>query len=332
MPLAREADLLSPLAAASAAVAEELAQAEALLQECSAGPVPVMPRVARHLVGAGGKRLRPLLCLLAARLGGISRELAVRVAVAGELIHTASLLHDDVVDEAPLRRGRPSAPRIFGNSACVLMGDAMLARSIALLADLEVHAPLAGLARCVRRMAVGELLQLTQAGRPGDTLLSYLRIIEGKTSALFAWSCTAGDLCPPPARSPLRRFGRRFGMAFQIADDILDYVGDPARTGKAAGSDLREGKVTLPLYFACSLDPELRVEVEKICARPDATKDARRVEEIVERVRSSGGVERARGAAETMLARAHRALDELPVSTWQQRLHDLADFVVTRSS
>jgi octaprenyl-diphosphate synthase len=181
-------------------------------------------------------------------------------------------------------------------------------------------------------MAVGELLQLTQAGRPGDTLLSYLRIIEGKTSALFAWACTAGDLCPPPARSSLRRFGRRFGMAFQIADDILDYVGDPALTGKVLGSDLREGKVTLPLYLACSSDPGLRAAVEEICAVPDMVKDARQVERIVERVRSSRGVERARGAAETLLARAHRALDELPTSPWQQRLHDLADFVVTRSS
>jgi octaprenyl-diphosphate synthase len=324
----------SPLADALSVVAEEMAQAEELLLEGVSGPVPLMPRVARHLVGAGGKRLRPLLCLLAARLAEVPRELAVRAAVAGELIHTASLLHDDVVDEAPLRRGRPSAPRVFGNSACVLMGDALLARSIALLADLEVHAPVAGLARCVRRMATGELLQLTMAGRPGSTLISYLRIVEGKTSGLFAWCCTAGDLCPPSLRSPLRRFGRRMGMAFQIADDILDYAGDPAITGKVVGSDLRERKVTLPLHFACQRQPELGARVQALVAAGlDAPPpDPDEVASLVRAVHTSGGLEMARAAATTLLARAHGALDEVPSSPWRSHLHALADFVVARAS
>jgi geranylgeranyl pyrophosphate synthase len=178
-------------------------------------------------------------------------------------------------------------------------------------------------------MAVGEIQQLAQTGRPHPRLLGYLRVVEGKTSALFAWCATVGDLCPEPTRGPLRSFGRRLGMAFQIADDVLDYDGDPAKTGKAVGSDLAEGKFTLPLHYACESQPEL---LERAVRFSDATqRDEADLERIVERVRASDGLDRARGVAQTLLRRAHRALDRCPENPWRDQLHAVADFVVQRS-
>lgn len=307
---------------------EDLQAVEQLLHDAAWGPLPMMPQVTEHLLAAGGKRLRPLLSLLAARLCHIPQSLAWRVAAAGELIHTASLLHDDVVDETPLRRGRPSAPRVFGNSACVLIGDALLARSIYLLAKLNNPAPLAGLARCVRRMTIGEIQQLLQAGKMTSNLLSYLRIIEGKTSGLFAWCSTAGELCPDEFRYPLRRFGRCLGMAFQIADDILDYTGDPTQTGKAIGADLREGKITLPLFYALRARPELLNVIQDLGQAPSTEGIAW----LVAEVQKSGGTAMAKTSADLLLTRAHRALKHLPPSPWREHLHALADYVVQRNS
>jgi len=319
----------SPLPQISDALGDELERVEALLQDVSWGPVPVMSQVAGHLVEAGGKRLRPMLCLLAARLCGIEGSATRRVAAASEMIHSASLLHDDVVDQPPLRRGRPAAPQIFGNSTCVLVGDALMARSLVLLGELEDHAPLISLARCVRRMAVGEIQQLGQMGRPHPRLLGYLRVVEGKTSALFAWCATAGDLCPPELRGPMRQFGRRLGMAFQIADDVLDYAGDPAQTGKRVGTDLLEGKFTLPLHYACKARPELLERALELAGR--ASPDPKALAQVVDQVRTSGGLDRSRELARTLLDRAHRSLDMAPASPWRDHLHAVADFVVQRN-
>ncbi len=320
----------SPLEPLIASVAEELAEVEALLRDRGGGPLPIVPQVTGYLFEAGGKRLRPLLALLAARAGGVERRGALRVATVSELIHTASLLHDDVVDETTSRRGRAAAPRVFGNCTCVLLGDALLASSLLLLAELDDHGPLASLARCVRRMALGELQQLSRATALDSRLIGYLRVIEGKTSALFAWCACVGELSPAPLRSPLARFGRRLGVAFQIADDILDLDGDPALTGKEVGADLREGKLTLPVHYACCLQPELRLRIEELLDPERSAQLADRLPAVIAEVRRSGGIAAARRTAELVLERAHRALGELPASSWRQALHQLADSVVRR--
>jgi octaprenyl-diphosphate synthase len=245
------------------------------------------------------------------------------------MIHSASLLHDDVVDQTPLRRGRPAAPKVYGNSTCVLVGDALMAQALCLLGELESRAPLLSLARCVRRMAVGEIQQLSQTGRPHPRLLGYLRVVEGKTSALFSWCCTVGDLCPDPLLAQMRSFGRRLGMAFQIADDVLDYAGNPEQTGKSVGSDLCEGKFTLPLHYACEEHPDL-LELASRVGNATAP-DEELVDRVVEQVRRSGGLERAREVARTLLRRAHRVLDNTPPTPWRDHLHAIADFVVQRS-
>ena len=307
-----------------ATLAEDLQRMEALLVRHLAGPVPLLRQVAAHLVEAGGKRLRPLVCLLAGRATGVSPAAAVRVAAAAELMHTASLLHDDVVDRATLRRGRPAAPSLYGNSACVLVGDALLAAALSLLAELGDPEALRSSALCVRRMALGEVQQLVGAGLAAPvSLLSLLRVIEGKTSALFAWCATVGGLCPPSLRGPLARYGRRLGIAFQIADDLLDLEGDPRETGKAPGSDLREGKLTLPVFLACCRRPGLR-EALGAGTLP--------LEALLEEIRRSGGLDDARAAARRLAWRAHRALDELPPSAWRQELHGLAGAAIDRTS
>jgi len=307
---------------------DDLQSVEALLLELGGGPLPLMPQVSRYLTGAGGKRLRPLLCLLAARLASVETGIAVRLAAAGEMIHTASLLHDDVVDESPLRRGQPAAPHVFGNSVCVLMGDALMTRALTLVAELEDRRALVSLARCVRCMAIGEMLQLSQAGLTGGSLLAYARVVEGKTSALFAWCSTLGDLSPDPLRPSLRRFGRRLGLAFQIIDDVLDFSGDPEVTGKSLGADLREGKMTLPLHYALQLRPALR---DQLVAISTGLASDEELAQLVHAVAESGAIEAARAAATLMLGRAHRSLAELPSSPWREHLHLLADCLVGRT-
>jgi len=306
---------------------EDLLAVEELLLERLAGPIPLLGLVGEHLVGAGGKRLRPRLCLLAARATAVAVGSARRAAAAAELMHSASLLHDDVVDEAVLRRGRPAAPRLFGNSACVLVGDALLSSALLLLAEIGDPQALRSSVHCVRRMALGEVAQLVGSRQPGRLgLLGLMRVIEGKTSALLAWCSTVGDLCPAPLRSPLRRFGRRLGVAFQIGDDILDVEGDPRCTGKEPGADLRTGRLTLPVILACARRPRLRQAIAAMGPAP--TPDI--VSALLREIGESGGIEEARAAAGRLLGRAHRALDELPPSVWRQELHRLADGVLER--
>jgi octaprenyl-diphosphate synthase len=255
----------------------------------------------------------------------------VLVGAAAEMTHTASLLHDDVVDQSPLRRGRPSAPAVHGNSACVLVGDALLAQSLYLLSMLPERRPTLTLARCVRAMARGELLQMAAARgqrRPG--LLGYVRVVEGKTSALLSWCATVGELVPAPYRAPLARFGRRLGLAFQIADDVLDYAGDPTVTGKCLGADLKEGKLTLPLLLADQLSPGILAAASRLAAGQEPDPDA--LDRLAAQVLDTGAPEQAHQMASTLVQRAHRSLEALPPSPWLDHLHTLTDFVVRRRS
>jgi octaprenyl-diphosphate synthase len=311
------------------AVKSDMHGVEVVLKESCQAPEPLMTQVAMHLVDAGGKRLRPLLTLLSARAAGVAPEAAVLVGAAAEMTHTASLLHDDVVDQSPLRRGRASAPQVHGNSACVLVGDALLAQSLYLLALLPDRRPTLTLARCVRAMARGELLQLATARgqrRPG--LLGYVRVVEGKTSALLSWCTTVGELAPTQRCGPLQRFGRRLGLAFQIADDVLDYTGDPATTGKGLGADLREGKLTLPLLLADRARPGILAAASRLAAGEQD--DPHALARLVARVVETGAPQQAQQMALTLVQRAHRSLEALPASRWLDHLHALTDFVVLR--
>src|SRR4051812_27076487 len=216
-------------------------------------PVALIPQLAAHIVAAGGKRLRPLLTLAAARLCGYRGERHVALAACVEFIHTATLLHDDVVDESALRRGQASANALFGNKPSVLVGDFLFARAFQLMVrdgSLEVLAILSAAAATI---AEGEVLQLVTQNDTGTTEAQYLQVIEGKTAALFAAATRIGAVVadrPAAEAEALDAYGRNLGTAFQLVDDALDYAAEQAQLGKTVGDDFREGKITLPVLLA----------------------------------------------------------------------------------
>jgi octaprenyl-diphosphate synthase len=216
-------------------------------------PVQLIPQLAAHLIAAGGKRLRPLLTLAAARMCGYRGDRHVRLAACVEFIHTATLLHDDVVDESDLRRGRASANAVFGNQASVLVGDFLFARSFELMVEdgsLEVLRILCGASATI---AEGEVLQLVIQNDTSSTEAQYLDVIEGKTAALFAAATRVGAVVadrPQAEAEALDSYGRNLGIAFQLVDDALDYSAEQATLGKTVGDDFREGKITLPVLLA----------------------------------------------------------------------------------
>lgn len=217
-------------------------------------PVELIPRLAAHLIAAGGKRIRPLLTIASAHLCGLrAGERHINLAACVEFIHTATLLHDDVVDESPLRRGRASANAVFGNQASVLVGDFLFSRAFELMVEDGSLPVLAVLSRASSTIAEGEVLQLTIQNDLSTTDASYLEVIRCKTAALFAAACRVGALvadATPLQADALDRYGLELGIAFQMIDDALDYGSDSATMGKARGDDFREGKVTLPVLLA----------------------------------------------------------------------------------
>ncbi|MGF1463535.1 MAG: polyprenyl synthetase family protein [Maricaulaceae bacterium] len=215
--------------------------------------VGMIPDLAAHLIDAGGKRLRPLLTLAAAGLKGYDGDHAVKLAAAVEFIHTATLLHDDVVDGSKLRRGRKAANLVWGNSASILVGDFLFARAFNLMVETGSLKVLEILSNASSVIAEGEVRQLAAVNDPETSVDTYLSIIEAKTAELFAAAARAGGVaadCTPDEEDALDAFGRQLGVAFQLVDDALDYGGAEASLGKAVGDDFREGKVTLPVAIA----------------------------------------------------------------------------------
>ncbi|WP_428396204.1 polyprenyl synthetase family protein [Lichenicoccus sp.] len=222
-------------------------------------PVALIPQLAAHLVAAGGKRLRPLLTLASARLCGYRPDPAaiiprhVGLAACVEFIHTATLLHDDVVDDSQLRRGLASANAVFGNKASVLVGDFLFARSFQLMTEDGSLKVMAILSKAAATIAEGEVLQMATQNDLSTQTARYLEVIHGKTAALFAAACRVGAVVaarPEAEELALESFGTNLGMAFQLVDDALDYAADQAELGKTVGDDFREGKITLPVLAA----------------------------------------------------------------------------------
>lgn len=249
-------------AQAFALVGPDLAAAEVRLAELVGSEVAVVTAIGAYLAGAGGKRLRPLLTALGA--GAVGHVASPDLLCVGEMIHLGSLLHDDVVDEATERRGRPAAHRVYGNAGVILTGDFSLARAVLLASTAGGHVAVTRLAEAVTAMAEGEVLQLQRAGDLGTTRAEYLETIDKKSAALISWCAAAGAYaaCQPGDRRTdvLARYGREVGVAFQITDDVLDYQ---TGTGKPVGQDLREKKLTLPLLLAMDRVAGLRARVEQ---------------------------------------------------------------------
>ena len=305
---------------------------DALILARMQSPVSVIPLLAEHLIAAGGKRLRPLLTVAAARLAGGQGDAALKLAAAVEFIHTATLLHDDVVDSSQLRRGKVAAHLIWGAPSSVLVGDFLFARAFELMVETGSLQALEILARASRVIAEGEVLQLTRAHDLNLSQAMYLEIIGAKTAELFAAAAEAGAVsadASPRQAAALREFGQSLGLAFQLADDALDYAGSAETLGKNAGDDFREGKATLPLILAIARSGAREAEFwERVIGRKEQTEaDFRRARELVI---GCGALEATLDLASDYAAAAKQALAVFPAGDWRDALESLADFAVSR--
>lgn len=234
-------------------VAEDLKSVNEAILERMQSPVALIPQLAGHLIAAGGKRLRPMLTLASAQLLDYKGDKHIGLAACVEFIHTATLLHDDVVDESDLRRGRDSANAIWGNKASVLVGDFLFSRSFELMVQAESLKVLEILSHASSVIAEGEVLQLITANDADTTEAAYLEVIQAKTAQLFAAACHVGGLvadCTAEQEEALQSYGNNLGIAFQLIDDALDYTAKEEEMGKAVGDDFRDGKLTLPVILA----------------------------------------------------------------------------------
>ncbi len=293
---------------------------------------PRIPEVTAHLVEAGGKRLRPLLTLAAARLCGYEGDHHIRLAATVEFIHTATLLHDDVVDESARRRGRPTANLLWDNKSSVLVGDYLFARSFQLMVETGSLRVLDILSDASATIAEGEVLQLTAARDLDTTEETYLRVVRGKTAALFAAAAEVGGVIAGATEDQiagLRGYGDALGISFQMVDDYLDYGGAGDGIGKNLGDDFREGKVTLPVIRALAAgDADERAFWTRCIARNrQEPEDLARAMALV---RKHGALEATRDEALAWAAQARAALAPLPDHPLRAILSDLADYVVAR--
>ena len=318
------------LPAIQALAAGDMAAVDALIRRRLGSDVVLVNQVAEHIIAAGGKRLRPMLLLLAARALGHAGADAHQLAAVVEFIHTATLLHDDVVDESDLRRGRKTANALFGNAASVLVGDFLYSRSFQLMVELERLPVMKVLADTTNAIAEGEVLQLLHIRNPDTDEPAYLKVIERKTAVLFAAATRLGAFLAGADDTVQRRlhdYGMALGYAFQIADDVLDYSADEATLGKHLGDDLAEGKATLPLIHAIQhSDPAVRDRLRAIVENGDV--DA--MPEVLAAIEASGGLAYSRHRAEQYAAAAEAALDGLDGNDAIAALRGLARYAVRR--
>lgn len=317
----------------TALVAEDMAATNHLIVARMDSPVALIPQLAAHLVAAGGKRLRPLLTLAAARLCGHEGVRHVALAACVEFIHTATLLHDDVVDESALRRGRPSANAMFGNQPSVLVGDFLFARAFQLMVEdgnLDVLRILSGAAATI---AEGEVLQLVTQNDLATTEAQYLQVVEGKTAALFAAAAEVGAVVanrPAEDQAALREYGRSLGVAFQLVDDALDYSAEQAVLGKTVGDDFREGKITLPVLLALAdaNGPERAFWARTLERREQTEDDMAEAQHLLTRHDAVGRtIARARDYGAVAIA----TLDRFPDGELRRALADTVTFAVERA-
>lgn len=315
----------------------DMAAVDALIVARMQSPVPVIPLLAEHIIAAGGKRLRPLLTIAAARAATAASadvDLAnpVKLAASVEFIHTATLLHDDVVDGSERRRGKVAAHLIWGSATSVLVGDFLFARAFELMVETGQLRALGILAQASSVIAQGEVLQLTRAHDLNLDQETYLRIISAKTAELFAAAAEAGAVgigADEQTTSAVRSFGLNLGLAFQLADDALDYGGSSEALGKNAGDDFREGKVTLPLLLAVARTRGREDAFwERTINKGERTEDDfRRARELIV---GTGALASTLDAADEYADAAKAALTVLPASPWRDALAGLADFAVSR--
>jgi len=295
---------------------------------------PRIPEVTAHLVEAGGKRLRPMLTLAAARMLGYDGDNHLRLAATVEFIHTATLLHDDVVDESAQRRGRPTANLLWDNKSSVLVGDYLFARSFQLMTETGSLDVLRILSNAAATIAEGEVLQLTAAANLATSEDIYLQVVRGKTAALFAAACEVGGViadAPEAQITALSTYGDALGIAFQIVDDLLDYGGDSGATGKNVGDDFRERKLTLPVIKAIAKGDDSERAFWKRTIEKGNQQDGD-LDLALALISKHDTMAATRDDALFWTAKAKDALAALPEHPVREMLSDLTDYVVARIS
>ena len=319
-------------AAITELMAGEMAQVDAVIHRRLASEVVLINQISHYIVSAGGKRLRPMLVLLFSRALGFEQPARFELAATVEFIHTATLLHDDVVDESSLRRGRQTANALFGNAASVLVGDFLYTRAFQMMVSVDSMRVLEVLADATNVIAEGEVLQLMNMHDPDISVEDYLRVIRYKTAKLFEASARIGAVLSgsdAALEAACAAYGQALGTAFQIVDDLLDYEGTTAALGKNVGDDLREGKPTLPLLAAMSRGtPEER----ELIRHAIQNGEVERLDEIVAIVRRTGALDITREAARAEAERARAHISALPSSQFKDALLRLTVLAVDRTS
>jgi octaprenyl-diphosphate synthase len=315
-------------------VVDDLQAIEEALEANLNPHLDLVREVASHILFSGGKRLRPLLLLLVTRMCGYRGDYDTTFSVSFEYLHAATLLHDDLIDEAELRRGLPVAHRIYGNATTVLVGDFLLARALSLAArtgKIEIIEVVAGI---TENMSQGEIHQLS---RKGDTSLAeaeYREVIRRKTAVLFEGTCRAAAYlaeAPEHQVKAIASYGANLGLAFQMADDLIDYTSDTAVLGKKAGADLREGKLTLPVIAALAAAPDAdRQRMQEIILNPEFSIDD--FETLKTALNHHGGLVYTRQCAEEHVAKAKAALKVFAPSQTVDILRDIADYTLSRKA
>jgi octaprenyl-diphosphate synthase len=313
-------------------MAEEMREVDAVIRRRLASNVALIDQIATYIVSAGGKRIRPMLVLLFSNALGFAGRERFELAATVEFIHTATLLHDDVVDESALRRGRRTANALFGNAASVLVGDFVYSRAFQMMVGAGKMRVLEVLADATNVIAEGEVLQLMNMHDPDVSVDDYLRVIRFKTAKLFEASARLGAVladADPGVEEACAAYGRSLGTAFQLVDDLLDYEGATEQLGKNVGDDLREGKPTLPLLIAMERGTaEQRVLLRGAIEHGEVA----RLDEVIALVRATGALEATREAARAEADKACKVLELLPATSYREALLDLSVRSVERSS
>ena len=312
-------------------LAADMQSVDQVIRERLHSDVVLIRQVAEYIIGGGGKRLRPALVLLSAGALGYRGSAHHTLAAVVEFIHTATLLHDDVVDESALRRGRPTANTLFGNAASVLVGDFVYSRAFQMMVNVDDMRVLQVLADATNVIAEGEVLQLMNCHNADIDETSYLQVIRYKTAKLFEAASRLGALlarAPPAVEEAMAAYGSHLGTAFQLIDDVLDYSGDAGLIGKNVGDDLAEGKPTLPLIRVIHHGSPEEAALVRGALVSGGLDDLGRV---LVAIRRSGALDYTRRQAEAEVRAARAALDSIPSTQYRDFLLQLADFAVTRS-
>ncbi len=313
-------------------IEEDLKAVDASFEEYLSSRVPLIAKIGKHILTSGGKRIRPAILLLSSRLNGYTGERAIRMASIIEFIHTATLLHDDVVDNADIRRGNPAANTLWGSEASVLVGDFLFSKSFFLMVEDGDLRVLRILAEATTELAEGEILELVKTGDLRITRKEYMDLITSKTAVLISAASRIGAVlgnATDEIENAMKEYGLHIGIAFQLVDDCLDYTATNESLGKTIGTDLREGKVTLPLILSMErAAPEERNRVRDIVLSDEIVQGE--FEEVQRIIEKYDGIDATLDLARRHVEQAKEHLGRLPVKAERETLEDLADYIVQR--